>query len=66
MCAEKGLFLVEGRRELERCLAAGFRARSIFRCPELIGDEDFAESNAKLRAMPIADALKSPNPYTQK
>ena len=30
-----GLFVVEGRRELERCLAAGFEADTIFVCPEL-------------------------------
>ena len=32
---ERGLFVVEGRRELERCLAAGFTAEAIFYCPAL-------------------------------
>ena len=59
---EKGLFLVEGRRELERCLAAGYRARSIFRCPELIGDEDLpdraqASRNADCRCFEIPQSL---------
>lgn len=36
---ERGLFLVEGRREVERCLAAGFNARCIFWCPELLPSE---------------------------
>lgn len=32
---ESGLFVVEGRRELEHCLEAGFEADSIFICPEI-------------------------------
>ena len=35
---EQGLFVVEGRRELEHCLEAGFRVRTVFYCPELAGD----------------------------
>ena len=35
---EQGLFVVEGRRELEHCLEAGFRVRTLFCCPELAGD----------------------------
>jgi len=38
---ERGLFLVEGRREVQRCLAAGFRARCIFWCPELLPEDEF-------------------------
>ena len=34
---EQGLFVVEGRRELEHCLAAGFVPRSIYYCPEIAG-----------------------------
>ena len=33
---EQGLFVVEGRRELEHCLEAGFKVRTIFYCPEII------------------------------
>ncbi len=33
---EQGLFVVEGRRELEHCLEAGFRIRTLFVCPELM------------------------------
>ena len=40
---ESGLFVVEGRRELQHCLDAGFEIDSIFVCPELLpvtpGDE---------------------------
>ena len=32
---EKGLFVVEGRRELEHCLSAGFVPDTIFICPEI-------------------------------
>ncbi len=32
---EQGLFVVEGRRELEHCLAADFTVRTLFVCPEI-------------------------------
>ena len=35
--------MVEGRRELEHCLEAGFRLRTVFVCPEMIG-RDFSAS----------------------
>lgn len=35
---EKGLFVVEGRRELEHCLAAGFTVDTVFYCPSIYGD----------------------------
>lgn len=41
---ERGLFLVEGRREVQRCLASGFRARCIFWCPELLPEEGLRET----------------------
>ena len=36
---ESGLFVVEGRRELEHCLAAGFEVDSVFVCPSLHGPD---------------------------
>lgn len=39
---EQGLFVVEGRRELEHCLEAGFRVRTVFVCPEMTGTDSFA------------------------
>ena len=33
---EQGLFVVEGRRELEHCLEAGFNVRTVFVCPEVM------------------------------
>jgi len=35
---EQGLFVVEGRRELEHCLEAGFKVRTVFVCPEVMGE----------------------------
>ena len=32
---EQGLFVVEGRRELEHCLEGGFTVRTVFYCPEI-------------------------------
>ena len=40
---EQGLFVVEGRRELEHCLEAGFKVRTVFVCPEVAG-ADFSTS----------------------
>ncbi|MBQ6198696.1 MAG: RNA methyltransferase [Bacteroidales bacterium] len=33
---EQGLFVVEGRRELEHCIAAGFKVRTLFYCPDIM------------------------------
>lgn len=33
-----GLFVVEGRREVEHCLAAGFTLRAVFVCEEIAGE----------------------------
>ena len=32
---EQGLFVVEGRRELEHCLEGGYEIRTLFYCPEI-------------------------------
>ena len=34
---EQGLFVVEGRRELEHCIEAGYRVRTVFVCEEIAG-----------------------------
>ena len=41
---EQGLFVVEGRRELEHCLEAGYTIRTLFVCPAIYGDIDSAEN----------------------
>ena len=34
---EQGLFVVEGRRELEHCLEGGYAVKTLFVCPEIAG-----------------------------
>jgi TrmH family RNA methyltransferase len=40
---KKGLFVVEGRRELIHCVEAGYEPYAIFFCPEIISAADFDE-----------------------
>lgn len=37
---EQGLFVVEGRRELEHCREAGFKLRTLFVCPEILASSE--------------------------
>ena len=46
-----GLFVVEGRRELEHCMAAGLEVESVFWCQELVDDdsvESYWQSGARM------------------
>ena len=45
---EQGLFVVEGRRELQHCLEAGFTVRTVFVCPEVSGDRTFPGAYARI------------------
>ena len=50
---EMGLFVVEGRRELEHCVEGGFEIDTVFICPELMGSgEPCPSENASLRSAP--------------
>ena len=49
---EEGLFVVEGRRELEHCLAAGFQIDTLFLCPEIC--PEFAASDLLASGTPDA------------
>lgn len=57
---ESGLFVVEGRREIEHCVNAGYVVDSVFYCPELAGvsslqslmSEAFDEAAASLTDTP--------------
>lgn len=40
---EKGLFVVEGRREVRRCLDSGFYGAAMFLCPEILGEDQTDE-----------------------
>lgn len=48
---ERGLFTVEGERELEHCIRAGFETDSIFFCPEIYGKDVEALGCAKTFAV---------------
>ena len=36
---QSGLFVVEGRRELEHCLQAGFTVDTVFYCPSVLQEQ---------------------------
>ena len=44
---EKGLFVVEGRRELEHCLEAGYQIDTLFVCPDIL---DLTDETPLLRS----------------
>jgi len=46
---DEGLFVVEGRRELEHCIEGGFVIRSAFVCPEILGEDGRAVIEAGLK-----------------
>ncbi|MBQ6953074.1 MAG: RNA methyltransferase [Bacteroidales bacterium] len=56
---EQGLFVVEGRRELEHCLAAGYTVRTLFVCPEIAGSlaAEGTPSSAKASVIEIPEQL---------
>ena len=43
-----GLFVVEGRREIERCIQTGYQVDTLFWCPEIYGDEHPMVDGARL------------------
>ena len=60
---EQGLFVVEGRRELEHCLEAGFTVRTLFVCPELAGDGILPGAFARIGSRSDAEGrVPSPAP----
>lgn len=42
---KEGLFVVEGRRELEHCIGAGMEVRTVYACPQLAGEEFCSKLN---------------------
>ena len=56
---EQGLFVVEGRRELEHCLEAGFQVRTLFICPELAGNEALSGAFARIGSRSDAEGRAS-------
>ena len=53
-----GLFVVEGRREIERCIQTGYQVDTLFWCPEIYGDEQPMVDGARLFQV-SADILRS-------
>ena len=49
---ERGLFVVEGRRELEHCLEAGFTVDTVFYCPAIYGADIHSHGHPGLRVDP--------------
>lgn len=45
---QHGLFVVEGQRELERCLANSYEVDTVFCCPEILGGEWKAVSDERI------------------
>ena len=54
---EQGLFMVEGRRELEHCLEGGFTVRTVFYCPEIAGTESPSRGLGKCLFIEIPEQL---------
>ena len=67
---EAGIFVVEGRRELGHCLAAGFTVDTVFVCLELCGDGSvsgsvFPETSALLHPSHCPLRASGPLPFTR-
>lgn len=56
---EQGLFVVEGRRELEHCLAAGFDIHTVFVCPE-VASSLYGDAASSLRTAGLLGTSATP------
>lgn len=45
---KSGLFVVEGRREIERCINNGYLVDTLFWCPEIFGEEEPRADGARI------------------
>ena len=45
---QRGLFVVEGRREIERCIQSGYQVDTLFWCPEIFGTEEPKAEGARV------------------
>ncbi len=57
---DEGVFVVEGRRELEHCLEAGFEVETVFVCREIAADWRLPSSDVSLRSTPPFAELTVP------
>ena len=62
---EQGLFVVEGRRELEHCLEAGFRARTVFVREDLLPELEPLAARAGCPAVLLSPALYAKAAYRE-
>ena len=46
-----GLFVVEGRREIERCINRGYQVDTLFWCPDIFGEEEPQADGARIYAV---------------
>jgi TrmH family RNA methyltransferase len=49
-----GLFVVEGQREIEHCLEAGYEVDSVYYCPQLFTENDGSNQFFSLHSSPFA------------
>lgn len=55
---EKGLFVVEGKRELQRCIEGGYRLVSLFYCNTIINAEELSSMLADASLFTFAENFK--------
>ena len=60
---QKGLFAVEGIREISNCAAGGFTASALFYCPEIISERGLMELRSTLSLNERALIPVAPNVY---
>ena len=53
----KGLFVVEGRRELSRCLRAGYQLDTVFICPQMTSEEPMPDISAEVTCYEVTPQL---------
>jgi TrmH family RNA methyltransferase len=51
---KKGLFVVEGRRELLHCIEAGYEPFTLFVCMDILSEKDYAEIIAAIESLNLA------------
>ena len=57
---KKGVFVVEGRRELLHCIEAGYVPHTVFFCPEIINEADRKEIEQAIERQNAAGSDKMP------
>ncbi len=50
---EQGLFVVEGRRELQHCIEGGYHVKTVFICPAIAGDDALPAVSTAIISIPL-------------